>query len=159
MLCLQLSNTEFDNAEFKQIVNEFESLNISEQIYESVFLQIESKLRTHVAPAFWKYFEVWKEEDRERGFYQFQYAVFELQKEYAYFQNILKRLKLFKEICHLHCTKYNDTSENEIFNAMLKEALLSELPADFVKIVYAFYSTSFKVFVNSQHESGGIRKR
>lgn len=124
-------------------------LNIAQHIYETVIIEIEWKLRTNIVPNFWQHFlnkctETAADNDSE--FYQFQYAVCDLEKDFRKFENILKRLQMFRQACALPS---DIRDESDMFGEMLRVTLLSQLPANFEQIIYLFYSRSFKVFVNS----------
>lgn len=129
-------------------------LQIAEQVYETVLIEIDCKLRQQIVPAFWKHFQDTEEttagsSNNERGFYQLQVAVYELHQNYGSFQNIINRLKMFKQMCRFENSRNKNQDESEVFNEMLKTALLSQLPVNFNNIIYSFYSISFKVFANT----------
>lgn len=103
-----------------------------------------------IVPNFWKYFQQPKQDvsaiKDDDEFYQFQFAVCELEKDFCKFQNLLKRLQMFRKKCQLSPEISNEFGR---FDETLRFTLLSQLPANFERIIYLFYSTSFKVFVNS----------
>lgn len=151
----QLVDTDCNPTEFQIVISHLNRLNIAEHLYETIFIEIECKLRQQIVPNFWKYFHEDAEHSNEKGFYQFQYAVYELQKDYQKFQNIIERLKQFRQLCNFRKPQNQIQNEIDVFNDMLKVALLSQLPANFNNIVYSFYKISFKVFVNSHQEDTG----
>lgn len=128
------------------MANELIRLDILDEIRETIMLNIGYLLRHQIVPKFWKYFNV--ENDMENGFYQFQLSVYELHQEYEKFKKILRRSQMLK------IQLESDQNHLHEFNELLKVTLLSQLPADFTKIVYSFYHTSFKVFANSHQDNG-----
>lgn len=142
----QLQETECTTDDIKFVANELIRLDILDEIRETIMLNIGYLLRHQIVPKFWKYFNV--ENDMENGFYQFQLSVCELHQEYEKFKKILRRSQMLKI--------QPDADQNQLheFNELLKVTLLSQLPADFTKIVYSFYHTSFKVFANSHQDTG-----
>ncbi len=131
--------------ELQHIVSELSHIGIAENVYETIINEIDTKLRQEIVPKFWNYF-VQNDIDNETEFNQFQTAVQELHADYLLFQEL--RLQLFKKFVRFQNVQQN---QNEVaaFNDMLKVSLLSQLPANFERIIYSFYHTSFKVFVNS----------
>lgn len=147
----QLTDPVCSDEDFRFVCTGLSQLNIAHHIYETIIIEIEWRLRMHIVPNFWAHFQdkcaaVAAVMDNDSEFYQFQYAVCELEKDFGKLQNVLKRLKLFREACALP----SDVREEfAMFDEMLRVTLLSQLPANFEWIIYLFYSTSFKVFVNS----------
>lgn len=111
-------------------------------------------LRHQTVPKFWKYFST--DNDTENGFYQFQLSIYELHQEYQKFQRILENVRPMKALCRFSNMVYRDRHELEAFKNMLKIDLLSQLPANFTKIVHSFYHVSFTVFANSHEDNGMI---
>lgn len=136
--------TECSYEDLKFIANELIRLDLFEEFCETIMLNIEYLLRHQIAPKFWKYFSA--ESDTENGFYQFQLGVYELHQEYEKFKQVLGRMQLMK-----HQMAKNNFQR---FSDSLKFILLSQLPANFSKIVYSFYNLSFKVFANSYQDNG-----
>lgn len=143
-----LTGTEINAEEMQQIVNELTRLEVAENVYETIISEIDTKLRQVIVPKFWSYF-VQNDKDSETEFHQFQTAVHELHADYLQFQEILVRLQLFKKFVRFKNVQLQNQNEIVAFNEMLKVTLLSQLPANFERIIYSFYHTSFKVFVNS----------
>lgn len=148
-IVFQLNDSCYNHEDFEFIIGELSRLEIAELVYETVLIEIDCKLRQQIVPEFWKYFQDTESIDNDRGFYQFQVAVYELHKNYGRFENIIQRLKMFKQMCRFQKLKNRTQDELEIFDEMLKTALLSQLPVNFNTIVYSFYSISFKVFANT----------
>lgn len=123
-------------------------MEIAENVYETILNEIDMKLRQEIVPKFWNYF-VQNDNDSETEFHQFQTAVHELHADYLQFQELLARLQLFKKFVRFRNVQHQNQNEIAAFNETLKVALLSQLPANFERIIYSFYHTSFKVFVNS----------
>lgn len=134
------------------IIDEWIRLDIAENIYETIWLNIDYVLRHQIVPKFWKYFS--SDNDTENGFYQFQLSIYELHQEYLKFQRILERVRPMKILCKFSNAVYRDRNELEAFKNMLKIDLLSQLPANFTKIVHSFYHVSFTVFANSHDDTG-----
>lgn len=134
--------------ELQQIVIELSRIEIAENVYETIINEIDSKLRQEIVPKFWNYF-VQNDNDSETEFNQFQRAVHELHADYLQFQELLIRLQTFKKFIRFQNVQHQSQDEVAAFNEMLKVTLLSQLPANFERIIYSFYHTSFKVFVNS----------
>lgn len=145
-----MKDTGCTNEEIELIANEFYRLGILDDIYETIFDNINYVLIHQTVPKFWKYFET--SEDVESGFYQFQLAICELHKECDKFHSILHRMTPIIQL-----KKKTHEDEYTVFNNMLKVALLSQLPGNFNEIVYSFYQTSFKVFGNSHQDVGRFR--
>lgn len=132
--------------DFKFICTGLCYLNIAQEIYETIFIEIDWKLRMHIVPNFWKYFQDKNySTNNDLDFYQFQYAVCELEKDFIKFQNTLKRLQMYRECCQLSS---NFRNEFDRFDEILRITLLSQLPANFERIIYLFYSKSIKVLIN-----------
>lgn len=147
---LQLKDAEYNDSDLEILFQELSRMDIVENVYETIYLEIDNMLRQTTAPNFWKYFKECG--NRENEFFQFQLAVYELDKEYIQFINIIKLLGIVKKKCNLKNDFYAKRDDINVFNDMLKVSLLSQLPANFNNIVYSFYHISFKVFVNS-HQS------
>lgn len=130
----------------KFVANELIRLDISEEISETIMLNISYLLRHQIVPKFWKYFNV--NNDMENGFYQFQLSVYELHQEYEKFKRIFRRQQYLKLQTDIEKNHFQE------FNELLKATLLSQLPANFTKIVHSFYHISFKVFANSHQDNG-----
>lgn len=128
------------------MANELIRLDVSEEISETIMLNISYLLRHQIVPKFWKYFNV--DNDMENGFYQFQLSVYELHQEYEKFKRILRDLQMLK------MQPKSEQNQSNEFSDLLKVTLLSQLPTDFTKIVYSFYHISFKVFANSHQDNG-----
>lgn len=138
--------------DIKFVIDELVRLNIAENIYETIWLNIDYVLRHQIVPKFWKYFNA--ENDNENGFYQFQLSIYELHQEYEKFQRILQRIQPIKSLCNFNNQTYREQNDLHIFKNMLKIDMLSQLPANFTKIVHSFYHISFNVFANSHQDSG-----
>lgn len=141
-------------------------MEIAESIYETIWLEIDVKLRQVIVPQFWQRFHqppttsllatpknaVAMNEVNERALYQFQVGVLELYKSYQGLQTIVKRLILFRQMCKFQrplqrCVGQPEASE---LDELLRVVMLSQLPANFNRVVHAFYSKSFRVFLSSQ---------
>lgn len=147
---------DYAKEDFEFIIGELTRLGIAEQVYETVFLEIDSKLRQQIVPDFWRYFDQSTDaNNHEHGFYQFQVAVHELNQQYGRIKTIVQRLQMFKQLCRFQCVRNKMQNEQHVLDEMFKADLLSQLPANFVGIVYAFYTVSFKVFMSSQCENNG----
>lgn len=109
-------------------------------------------LRHQIVPKFWKYFNT--ETDNENAFYQFQLSIYELYQEYEQFQRILKQIQPMKSLCNFGNQTHKEQNDLQVFKNMLKIDMLSQLPANFTKIVHSFYHVSFNVFANSHQDSG-----
>lgn len=109
-------------------------------------------LRHYIVPKFWKNFST--DNDTENGFYQFQLSIYELHQEFQKFQRILDRVRPMKLVCRFNNPVYRERNELDVFKNMLKIDLLSQLPANFTKIVHSFYHVSFTVFANSHQDTG-----
>lgn len=134
------------------LISEWNRLDIAENIYETIWLNIDYVLRHQIVPKFWKYFSA--DNDTENGFYQFQLSIYELHQEYKKFQRILDRVRSIKPSCKFNNAVYRERNELEAFKNMLKTDLLSQLPPNFTKIVHSFYHVSFTVFANSHEDTG-----
>lgn len=143
-----MCETEVNTEELQQIVTELSRIEIAENVYETITNEIDTKLRQEIVPKFWNYF-VQNDSDSETEFHQFQTAVHELHADYLQFQELLIRLQTFKRFVRFRNVQHQSQNEVTAFNEMLKVTLLSQLPANFERIIYSFYHTSFKVFVNS----------
>lgn len=143
-----ICDTQVNQDELRQIVNELSRLEIAENVYETLTNEIDKHLRQVIVPQFWNHF-VQDDKDSEAEFQQFQTAVHELHGNYVHFQELMARLQMFKSFMRFQNVQYQNQNEVEAFNEMLKVSLLSQLPANFERIIYSFYHTSFKVFVNS----------
>lgn len=169
----QLNDSDYSVEDFGFIVAELNRLGIAEQVYETVLLEIDSKLRLQIVPDFWRYFQCnggvvsiagnssrscsSTNNKHENGFFQFQVAVQELKQQYSRIQSIGVRLKCLKEMCSFRCGRNQIQNEQIVLDEMFKVNLLSQLPANFVGIVNDFYTVSFKVFMNSQcGNDGGV---
>lgn len=145
------TDSDYNDEDFDFVISELRRLNIAEKLYEVVLLEIDQKLRQQIVPDFWKRFQNLNAayDENEHGFYQFQVAVYELYKAFGIINKTIVRLQMLKQNCQF--TNPSNKLRDEIFYAdeILKAGLLSQLPAKFNTIVYAFYSISFKVFVNS----------
>lgn len=140
--------TDINTEDVQQVVAELSRIEIAENVYETILNEIDTKLRQEIVPKFWNYF-VQNDIDSETEFHQFQTAVHELHADYLQFQEILARLQTFKKFVRFRNVQHQNQNEIAAFNEMLKVTLLSQLPANFERIIYSFYHTSFKVFVNS----------
>lgn len=145
---------DISETELRFIVDEWIRLDIAENIYETIWLNIDYVLRHEIVPKFWKYFSA--DNDTENGFYQFQLSIYELHQEYKKFQRILDRVRPIKLLCKFNNAVYRERNELEVFKNMLKIDLLSQLPPNFTKIVHSFYHVSFTVFANSHEDTGKI---
>lgn len=143
---------DISESDLRFIIDEWIRLDIAENIYETIWLNIDYVLRHQIVPKFWKYFGA--DNDTENGFYQFQLSIYELHQEYQKFQRILDRVRPMKTLCRFSNAVYRDRHELEVFKNMLKIDLLSQLPANFTKIVHSFYHVSFTVFANSHEDTG-----
>lgn len=137
------------------LISEWNRLDIAENIYETIWLNIDYVLRHQIVPKFWKYFSA--DNDTENGFYQFQLSIYELHQEYKKFQRILDRVRSIKPSCKFNNAVYRERNELEAFKNLLKTDLLSQLPPNFTKIVHSFYHVSFTVFANSHEDTGKHR--
>lgn len=143
-----LCEAEINAEELQQVVTELSRFEIAENVYETILNEIDTKLRQEIVPKFWNYF-VQNDNDSETEFHQFQRAVHDLHSDYLQFQELLIRLQAFKKFVRFQNVQHQNQNEVAAFNEMLKVTLLSQLPANFERIIYSFYHTSFKVFVNS----------
>lgn len=133
------------------VIDELVRLNVAENIYETIWLNIDYVLRHQIVPKFWKHFNA--ENDNENGFYQFQLSIYELYQEFQKFQRILKQIRPLKQMCR----STNKTQDDlQVFKNLLKIDMLSQLPANLTKIVHSFYHISFNVFANSHQDSGNF---
>lgn len=146
--------SDVSESDLRFIISEWVRLDIAENIYETIWLNIDYVLRHQTVPKFWKYFS--SDNDTENGFYQFQLSIYELHQEYQKFLRILDRVRPMKTLCHFSNPVYRDRHEVEVFKNMLKIDLLSQLPANFTKIVHSFYHVSFTVFANSHQDTGKV---
>ncbi|GAB0094550.1 Anaphase-promoting complex subunit 2 [Sergentomyia squamirostris] len=132
------------------MVAELKKLDIAENIYETVFLEIGWQLRQKVSIKFWQNFR--QSGDQDDGFCRFQKAVEELHGEYRVFLHIVERLQRLRNFCTFTKVE-NARDEAERFNELFRTTLLSQLPVNFNDIVVAFYNLSFRVFANNHmHE-------
>lgn len=142
----------YNDEDFDFVIAELRRMDIAEQLYEIVLLEIDQTLRQQIVPDFWRRFQITNSANGENdhGFYQFQVAVYELYKAFGIIHKTIVRLQMLKQNC-----QFTNPSNDEMLYAdeILKADLLSQLPAKFNTIVYAFYSTSFKVFVNSHQQT------
>lgn len=141
-------------------------MEIAESVYETVWLEIDVKLRQVIVPQFWKHFQnsasaalssttknaIALNEAKEFAFHQFQEGVLELYTSFQNLQSIAKRLTLFRKLCRFQrplqrCVGKPEASE---LDELLRVVMLSQLPANFNRVVNAFYSKSFRVFLSSQ---------
>lgn len=141
---MQLQESDYTCDEAKFVVNELIRLDLYPEICEMMLANVDYILRQQIAPKFWQYFR--QSNDVENGFYQFQLGVHELHREYE---------KIYRALAPLGIVKQNSNVDfKQKLNESLKVILLSQLPANFNKIVYSFYHISFKVFANSHQDSG-----
>lgn len=141
---LQLQDSDYTCDEAKFAVNELIRLDLYSDVCEMMLANVDYILRQQIAPKFWQYFR--QSNDVENGFYQFQLSVHELHREYE---------KICRALAPLSIVKQNSNVDfKQKLNESLKVILLSQLPANFNKIVYSFYHISFKVFANSHQDSG-----
>lgn len=149
------TDSDYNEEDFDFVIAELRRLSIAEHLYEIVLLEIDQKLRQQIVPDFWKKFQNSNAAngENEHGFYQFQVAVYELYKAFGIIHKTIGRLQKLKQNCQF--TNPSNKVRDEILYAdeILKADLLSQLPAKFNTIVYAFYSISFKVFVNSHQQT------
>lgn len=144
-------DAQVNKEELQLIASELSRLEIAEQVYETIINEIDTKLRQQIVPNFWKYFTQ-NDNDKETEFHQFRTAVNELHTDYLKFKDLLIRLQMFKRLCRFQNVQHQNQNEVAAFNEMLKVTLLSQLPANFERIIYSFYQMSFKVFVNSHSD-------
>lgn len=166
-LWFQLNDSAYDSEEFEYIIAELTRYEIAEAVYESVWLEVSSKLQQSTVPQFWRAFQDRGATnsssatesipaDKNRGFYQFQVAVYELHKDFGRFLCIVSRLQMFKRMCRFSNAIIMNRCEATEFGERLRATLLSQLPANFNNIIHDFYNTSFKVFLNSQSGTSHI---
>lgn len=142
-----------DDAKF--VIKELNRLNIAENIYETIWLNIDYMLRHQIIPKFWKQF--CPDKEHEHAFFQFQLVIYELYKDFLKFKEILQRVQLMKEMCTFTNPTNRTQDDLQLFKNMLKIDMLSQLPANFTKIIHAFYQMSFNVFANSHQDTGRYR--
>lgn len=152
------TDSDYNHDDFEYIIAELKRLNIAEQLYEIVLLEIDQKLRQEIIPDFWRKFQNYNLTNgyNEHGFYQFQVAVYELYKAFGIIHKTIGRLQLLKQSCHFTNPSNKVRDEVQYVDEILKADLLSQLPANFNNIVYSFYSISFKVFVNSHQQTSKL---
>ncbi|KAJ6641185.1 Anaphase-promoting complex subunit 2 [Pseudolycoriella hygida] len=141
-------DAESQTEQLQEVAIELSRIEIAESIYETIVNEIDAKLRREIVPKFWNHF-VEKDIDTEAEFNQFQTAVHDLHEDYVQFREQLMRLEAFKTFVQFKDTRYHNQNEISNFNEMLKVTLLSQLPANFERIIFSFYNMSFKAFVNS----------
>lgn len=155
------------------IIGELTRMEIAESVYETVWLEIDAKLRQVIVPAFWQRFQqpaanetnsrssssardpIAVAEANERASHQFQVAVLELYTAYQSMQTVAKRLTVFRQMARFQrplqrCVGQPESCE---LDELLRVVLLSQLPAHFGRVVHAFYSKSFRVFLSSQESA------
>lgn len=146
----QLKISECTQQDMKTLVGELIRMDIAENIYETVFIEIGSELRQKIAPRFWQNFR--QHSDQDDGFCRFQKAVTDLREDFRLFSDTVDRLKLMRSWCSFE-RQENLRDEPERFSELFRTTLLSQLPVNFNDIVVAFYKLSFRVFANSHmHE-------
>ncbi|KAL5285967.1 ANAPC2 family protein [Megaselia abdita] len=132
-----------------------QTLDIAENIYESVFLEIKTLLSEKYVPQFWKHLmkcelRTTEEEKLKTHFINFQESILNLEDIFIKFSEIVRRTSVFKQ--SLPDSNQWFSSEQEKLNEILRTILLSQIPPHFNDVVYSFYSISFKVFANG-HQS------
>lgn len=149
-------------ADLDTIIDELSRMEIAESVYESVWLEIDAKLRQEIVPKFWQHFvpvtplPVQSPKcaiaANERDFLRFQLAVQELHTTFAELQTLAKRLTLFRQMCRFQrpLKRYAGQPETGQLIDLLRVVMLSQLPANFQGVVHAFYGKSFRVFLSSQ---------
>lgn len=163
----QATVEEFETEDLQFIVGELTRMEIADSIYETVWLEIDAKLRQIVVPQFWQRFQPTTsdhpnkqpsanaaQEANERAFFRFQVAVLELHNDYRALQLTAHRLTLFRQMCFGLRRPLNrhvgGQPEADQLDVLLRVVTLSQLPANFSGVVHAFYSKSFRVFLSSQ---------
>ncbi|XP_059613916.1 anaphase-promoting complex subunit 2 [Phlebotomus argentipes] len=146
----KLMIAESSEDDLKTVVDELIRMDIAENVYETVFIEIATELRQKVAPKFWLNFR--QHSDQDDGFCRFQKAVSDLREDFRLFSSIVDRLKVMRSWCDFRKIE-NRADEAERFSEIFRTTLLSQLPVNFNDIVVAFYKLSFRVFANSHmHE-------
>ncbi|XP_055530538.1 anaphase-promoting complex subunit 2 [Wyeomyia smithii] len=142
-----------------RLATEFNQTQLLPVIYETIFIKIDRLLRHETVPRFWQSFDLSSRNSFQsprktnRDFFRFQHAVQTLYRHIGQYYQQLKRLEMIRQIVPVpeHLTKKpSDLSE---FFRMFRCALLAQLPNDFNKLVYEFYSVAFKVFALNHTES------
>lgn len=133
--------------EIHNLSTELQKLDIAENIYESVFLEIKTLLNEKYVPQFWKHLMRCElntaEEKLNTYFINFQESILNLEDIFIKFSEIVRRAALFRK-----SLPGEFKPEQEQLNEILRTVLLSQIPPHFNDVVYSFYSISFKVFAN-----------
>lgn len=117
-------------------------------VAQLIWEEIRHTLLHRVVPNFWLYYK--EHSSISEGFQRFQQSIMDLHCEYEYFLGIIHPLDELRKRTNPNYAPV----DYERFNDCLKSALLSQLPVYFNDIVYAFYSTSFKIFANTHQIEG-----
>ncbi|XP_055920169.1 anaphase-promoting complex subunit 2 [Eupeodes corollae] len=143
------------NGDFEYVIGKLTQLEITDCVYESILLEINAMLRSRIVPDFWTQFQTNNEEEDNQYmlFMQFQMAIIKLEEDFRNINELITRIELLKKMCRFAKPENKMRDDKKEINNMLRSILLSQLPANFNSVVYAFYNVSFKVFANS-HQAG-----
>lgn len=139
-----MQENEHSNDDTKLVLNELVRLDLHNEICEMMMVNIDYILRQNIVPKFWQNFK--QNDDNENGFYQFQLSVHDLHRDYDKIKRMIEPLNMIQ--------LESNRNYSDIFDDSVKIILLSQLPANFNKIVYSFYQISFNVFANSHQDTG-----
>ncbi|XP_011291981.1 anaphase-promoting complex subunit 2 [Musca domestica] len=126
-----------------------------EYIYEVLWIEIGSFVRSKLAPTFWSCFKhnqtlaKFEKDGGSAEALQQQYKLFTnfvnaVKSLDAYYQFVRTSLEKLDGICQ----RADHGKSLAKLNELLRSALLSQLPTHFNNVVYSFYSVSFRVFFN-----------
>lgn len=126
---------------------ELKRLELVEETMNLVYLEIENKLLYKIVPEFWNSFNTYKEDRNVTAvekceFQMFTSTVAQFYRRYWIITKMLERAKyLYEKSGKKYMFRFDET---------LRSCLLSQLPPHFSDVVHGFYSTAFKVFINSK---------
>lgn len=142
---------------------EIQQLDILDTFHEMVWSQLCFTLRAQIVPSFWQHFEDDNNESvfasqHERQFEHFQKFI-QAVEMLKYFFDVsiifIKRLHQMQNCCIF--LDNNDCIQKDIhkFHATLREALLGQLPSDFMQTVYSFYEVFYRLY-SSIHQNADV---
>ncbi|XP_073846861.1 anaphase promoting complex subunit morula [Musca autumnalis] len=126
-----------------------------EYIYEVLWIEIGSFVRSKLTPTFWSCFkhnqtltkfekDGESAEDLQQQYKLFTNFVNAVKSLDAYYQFVKTSLEKLDGICH----GVDHSKSLAKLNELLRASLLSQLPTHFNNVVFSFYSVSFRVFFN-----------
>lgn len=128
---------------------ELQSVNLLDEIIQTIVLETKFVITHQVVPNFWKHFESNTQDTNgdKSGFYKLKHGVASLFLDYTALESVVSKVLILQK--KANCEENVNVA---IFFDYFRNALLSQLPHNFHLIVHAFYHISFKVFI-STHET------